>query len=368
MTRPPLVPTIAALPTTVPFVGAETIERRRGRAFRARVGANESNFGPSPRVVRAIAEAANESWKYGDAETFDLKQGLAAHLGVAAEAIVIGEGIDGLLGTLCRLYVEPDTPVVTSAGAYPTFNYHVAAQGGRLVTVPFHGAHEDPDALVHAARREQARIVYLSNPDNPMGSWWSAERVEAFIAAVPEETVIVLDEAYGEYAPPGTLPPLETQRPNLLRFRTFSKAYGLAGLRVGYAIGHPETIAAFDAIRNHFGVNRLGQIAAVEALADQDWLGTVLTRTRAGRDTLDRHARALDLVPLPSATNFVTMDCGGDAIFAQKVLEGLAERDVFIRKPHGPGLDHCIRISVGEPEEIEFAAEALAATLRALGR
>ena len=356
--RLPYTALAASLPATVPFVGPETQERARGAAFRARIGANESSFGPSPTVIAAMAAAAPLSWRYCDPENFELRAALARHLGVAMENVVVGEGIDGLLGLIVRLFVSAGQPVVTSLGAYPTFNYHVAGFGGRLVTVPYRDDREDLDGLLEAVRQEKAPLVYLANPDNPMGSWWPAEAVSRFIDALPRETVLVLDEAYGETAPEGTLPLLDTERANVLRMRTFSKAYGLAGLRCGYAIGHSETMRAFDKVRNHFGVNRMAQAAGVAALADRDWLRDVVAKVEAGRRRIAGIAEANGLVPLPSATNFVAIDCGRDGAFALEVMKALIARGVFVRKAMAPGLDRTIRISVGLPEELDvFEAE-----------
>lgn len=359
-----LTPLAQSLPSTVPFTGPEALERRSGAAFRARVGANESGFGPSPRVIAAIAAAGSEAWKYGDPEQHDLKAALAAHLGIPAANLVIGEGIDGLQALIARLITEPGDVAVTSLGAYPTFNYHVAGYGGRVVTVPYAGNHEDLDALAAAARRERAKVVYLSNPDNPLGTWWSATEIERFIADVPEETLILLDEAYGETAPAGTLPALDTSRPNLVRTRTFSKAYGLAGMRVGYAIGEAGFITAFEKVRNHFGVTRLSQVAAIAALADGDWLASVVARMAAARDRLYAIASENGLTAIESATNFVAMDCGRDGDYAMRVLKALEARGVFVRKPMAPGLDRHIRISVGPHEEMDVVAEVLPEALR----
>jgi hypothetical protein len=195
-----------SLPPTVPFVGPETQERARGAEFKARLGANENGFGAAPSVIEAIAREAELSWRYADPENHDLRIALGAHLGLSPERVVVGEGIDGLLGLIVRLIVEPGTAVVTSLGAYPTFNFHVAGFGGRLVTVPYRDDREDLDALLDAVRRENASLVYLSNPDNPMGTWHSAEAVTAFAKALPETTMLVLDEAYGEAAPASALP------------------------------------------------------------------------------------------------------------------------------------------------------------------
>lgn len=359
-----LTPLAQSLPSTVPFTGPEALERRTGMPFRARVGANESGFGPSPKVIEAIAAAAGGVWMYGDPEVHDLKAALAAHLGIPTANIAIGEGIDGLHGLIARLITEPGDVAVTSLGAYPTFNYHVAGYGGRIVAVPYAGNHEDLGALAEAARRERAKVIYLSNPDNPMGTWWNAAEIDRFIASVPEETLILLDEAYCETAPAGALPALDIERPNLIRTRTFSKAYGLAGMRVGYAIGETGFIKAFDKVRNHFGVTRLSQVAAMAALADQDWLADVVARVAAGRERLYAIAAENGLGTVTSATNFVAIDCGSDGEYAMRVLKALEARAVFIRKPMAPGLDRHIRISVGRPDELAVVAEQLPVALR----
>jgi histidinol-phosphate aminotransferase len=357
---------VESLPSTVPFVGPETQERARGRAFRARIGANENGFGPSPKAVAAMAEAASEAWKYGDPENFDLKQAIARHVGVGPENVVVGEGIDGLLGLAVRLMVDPGHPVVTSLGGYPTFNFHVAGFGGRLVTVPYRDDREDIDALAHHADKVAARVVYLANPDNPMGSWWDVGDVERFLAAVPARALVCLDEAYGEFAPEGTLPPVDVSLPNVLRFRTFSKAYGLAGCRVAYAIGEARLVRAFDKIRNHFGVNRVAQAGALAALADDvhlDWVrrSVIEARARIGRIAADHGLQAL-----PSATNFVTVDCGFDGVFAQRLLAALVARDVFVRMPGVAPLDRCIRIGCGPSAVLDAFETALPDALQAV--
>ncbi|PWV86685.1 pyridoxal phosphate-dependent aminotransferase [Phyllobacterium myrsinacearum] len=364
--EPQLTPLIESLPSTVPFVGPETLERQRNRPFRARLGANENGFGPAPSVIAAMRDAAPEVWKYCDPENFDLKAALAAHLAVTPRNIVVGEGVDTLLGLTVRQYVREGTPVVTSLGAYPTFNFHVAGFGGRLVTVPYRNDREDLDALLDAVIREKAPLVYFSNPDNPMGTWHTASEISAFIAALPETTLLILDEAYGETAPASALPAIDVSRPNVLRMRTFSKAYGLAGMRCGYAIGGERQITAFDKIRNHFGMNRMVQIAALAALADQPYLNAVVARIIAGRDRIAAIAARNGLAAIPSATNFVTIDCGRDGTYAASVLSGLIERDIFVRKPMAPVLDRCIRVSVGLDEELGLFEEKLTETLAAL--
>ena len=363
--NPRLTPLVASLPATVPFVGPEAQERARGKHFRARIGANESSFGPSPDVIRAMGAAAPDMWMYCDPDNYDLKAALADHLDVAFENIVVGEGIDGLLNLIVRMYVSPGDPVITSLGAYPTFNFHVAGFGGRLVTVPYESDRENLDGLLAAVRRENAPMVYLSNPDNPMGTWWEGAEIVRFIEALPETTMLILDEAYGEMAPPFALPPLDISRPNVVRMRTFSKAYGLAGIRCGYAIGEAGVIGDFEKVRNHYGVSRMAQIAGVAAIADQPYLAKVVAKVSSGRNRIAQAARANHLLPIPSSTNFVTIDCGGDSAFALKVLQNLLNRDVFVRKPMVPVLDRCIRVSVGLDHELAIFEEELPAALAA---
>ncbi len=366
--RPPLTPLVQSLPETVPFVGPEAQERTRGKQFRARIGANESSFGPAPSVIAAMQAAADDMWMYCDPDNFDLKTALASHFGVGYENVVVGEGIDGLLGLVVRMFVEEGTPVVTSLGAYPTFNFHVAGSGGRLVAVPYRDDRESLDDLLDAVRRENAPVVYLSNPDNPMGTWWEADEITRFIEALPETTMLLLDEAYCELGPASALPPIDTARPNVLRLRTFSKAYGLAGIRCGYAIGEAGVIRDFEKIRNHYGVNRMALVAGGAALADQAYLAEVAGRVVAGRTRISDIARANGLSPITSATNFVTIDCGSDGAFALRIMENLLARDVFIRKPMVPVLNRCIRVSVGRDEELDILAEELPGAIEAARR
>ena len=363
----PFTPLIESLPSSVPFVGPEALERRTGTSFRARIGANESVFGPSPRVIAAISAAAKDVWQYCDPENHDLKAALATHLGVSSANVMVGEGIDGLFGYAVRLFVEAGVTVATSLGAYPTFNFHVAGFGGRLVTTPYVDDREDPASLLDLARREKARLIYLANPDNPMGSCWPAATVSDMIANLPHGALLMLDEAYGEFAPDGTLPPLDVANPHVLRFRTFSKAYGMAGMRLGYAIGHADLITAFDKIRNHFGVTRIGQAAGLAALADQDHLRSVVTAVAEARDTIASIARANGLTPLPSATNFVAIDCGRDGAYAKRVLDALMAAGVFVRMPGVAPLNRCIRVTCGKPEDLAILSAELPAALKAAG-
>lgn len=354
-----------SLPASVPFVGPETQERQRGKAFAARLGANESVFGPSPHATSAMQKAAAEVWMYGDPESYDLKHALAEEHDIAPENVLVGEGIDGILGYTVRLFIEAGDRVVTSAGAYPTLNYHVAGFGGELVTVPFTGDHEDPKALVAKAAEIGAKIVYLANPDNPMGTWHYEDTIAAMIKNLPKGCLLILDEAYIEFAPQHTAPPLDMDNPQILRMRTFSKAYGMAGARVGYALGQEDLIQSFDKIRNHFGMSRISQEGALVALKDKSYLAETIASVAHARETLYKIARDNGLTPVPSATNFVTIDCGKDGDFARKVLASLLKQNIFVRMPFVAPQDRCIRISTAPDDVLALFAEALPVALKA---
>lgn len=366
MSHPLVNARMRAIAPTVPFVGPEALMRRSGHKFVARIGANESVFGPSPRAVEAMAQAAAENWMYADPENHELRSSIARHMGIGLENVVIGEGIDGLLGLTLHVVLSPGDTVVTSDGAYPTFNFHVAMHGGRLVKVAYRNDKEDLTALLDTAKREKARVLYVSNPDNPMGSWWSASEIQRLIDAVPGDMLLILDEAYGDTAPAGTLPGVDLSQQNVLRYRTFSKAYGLAGARIGYCFGPAELIAEFEKVRNHYGINRVGQLGALAALEDQEYLATAVANIARARQRIGDIARDNGLIPLPSATNFVAIDCGRDGAFAKSVLDGVLARNVFIRMPGVAPLNRCIRVSCGSDDNLDRFAEALAGSLASL--
>ena len=365
MPRPRLNPLVEFLPAFVPFVGPEAQERARGRAFAARLGANESVFGPSPKALAAMDAAVAGNWMYADPESYELRSAIARFHGVAIDNVVIGEGIDGLLGLMVKLAAELGSAIVTSDGTYPTFNFHVAAGGGRLVRVPYRDDRQDLEALLAAAVREDARILYVATPDNPMGSVPPVADLQRLMGRLPDGLLLCLDEAYCDTAPPEDVVPIDVANTQVLRMRTFSKAYGLAGARIGYALGEAALIRQFEKIRNHYGINRVGQIGALAALADQAYLAEVVGKIAHARERIGQIAADNGLAPLPSGANFVAIDCGGDGAFAKRVLDGLIARDVFVRMPSVAPLNRCIRVSCGRDEDLALFAAALPAALAA---
>ncbi len=350
MSRPRFTHLIESLPATVPFVAPEALERRSGRPLRLRLGANESVFGASPLARRAMAEATGRIAWYADPESFELREKLAGIHGVRRENLAIGSGIDDLLGLVVRVFVEPGTPVVTSLGAYPTFDYHAVGYGCQIHRVPYRNDRNDLEALARAAAQVNARAVFLANPDNPTGTWHMAESLREFLDLLPDTCLLILDEAYVEFAPQAEVLPIQADDPRLIRLRTFSKAHGLAGSRIAYGIAAPEAIAAFDKVRHHFGVNMFAQVGALASLDDADFLRHVIASVEEGRQDYYRLTLELGLPALRSATNFVAIDFGTPA-GARAVLNSLLERDVFVRMPGAPPLNRFIRVTVGTADD-----------------
>jgi len=359
-----VAPVVAALPASRPFIAPEELERTSGRTDLLRLGANESAFGPSSGALAAMRAALERVAWYGDPESFDLRAALARALGCGSEHIVCGAGIDDLLALAVRVFLSPGDAAVTTLGCYPTFAYHVAGYGARLVTVPYaaDGTLQLRE-LARAAAASRARLVYLANPDNPSGSFVSAGALATFRAALPPDCTLLLDEAYAEFAPDEGIPPFDSRDPGIVRTRTFSKAYGLAGARIGYAYAHAEIVTAFNKIRNQYAVNRVAQAGALAALADRNHVAQVVRETAAGRAEYRALAASHGLATLPSLANFVCVDLGSRER-AEATVESLLRRGVFVRKPGAPPLDGYIRVTVGTADErARFAgafSEALA--------
>ncbi len=321
-----------------------------------RLGANESAFGPSPRAIAAMgAQLGRLAW-YGDPDSLDLRDALATKHGCDPAHICVGAGIDDLMGLAVRAFVAPGTIAVTSRGTYPTFDYHVAGFGGRIERVDYlEDGRPDLDGLAERARAASAAIVYLANPDNPSGTFADRSAVARFAAVLPQQTALLLDEAYADFVDAGALPGLDFGG-GILRMRTFSKAFGMAGARVGYVLADEETIATFQKIRLHYGVNRNAQIGALASLQDAEFCAWVVAETARGREEYYRLAADHSLNVIRSDTNFVCIDVG-NAKRATAIVAELLEHTVWIRKPAASPLDRCIRVTVGTaPMRAAFAA------------
>lgn len=357
MIRP--TPAVEAIPATTPFIGPEQLMRETGQRELVRLGANESAFGPSPRAIAAMAaELPRLSW-YGDPESLDLRDLLAAKHDCSPARILVGSGIDDLMGLAVRTFVGPGEPALTTHGTYPTFLYHVIGYGG----APLYASYREDgspniEALLQIANAKQPKIVYLANPDNPSGRFIARAEIARLYESLNHDSLLLLDEAYADFVDEGELlPQLFSDR--LVRLRTFSKAYGMAGARIGYALTTERNVQAFQKIRLQYGINRNAQIGAIASLEDDEFRSYVVAETASAREDYYRLARELGARYIESRTNFVCIDMGS-APRATAVMNDLLARGVWIRKPGAPPLDPYIRVSAGTPP----MRAAFAATLR----
>lgn len=299
------------------------------------------------------SELTRLSW-YGDPESFDLRDALAEKHACLPEQIVVGSGIDDLMGLAVRAFVASDDAALATRGTYPTFAYHVAGYGGRLIGVSYRNdGRPDLDALMAAARRERPSIVYLANPDNPSGRFIGRDAITSFYDALPHDSLLLLDEAYADFVDDNELlaPRFEDR---LIRLRTFSKAYGMAGARIGYALATERNARTFQKIRLHYGINRNAQIGALASLDDDEFRRYVVEETARAREEYYRLARALGRGCIESQTNFVCIEMDTPQR-ATRVMDELLGRGVWIRKPGAPPLDSYIRVSAGtEPMRAAF--------------
>lgn len=357
------IPQVEKLERTTPFVGPEELARRVGHTTLLRLGANENAFGSSPLALEAMRTELERSSHYGDPESIALREALAERHRCAPENISVGAGIDDLQGLLVRAYLGNGLAALT-LGTYPTFVYHVVGYGGRAATVPYgeNGAVR-LDALAELVRRHRPRMVYLANPDNPSGSVVTPHALERFLESLPEDVLLVLDEAYMDFLDEAYLG--DTVDPRVVRMRTFSKIYGLAGQRIGYVLASPGVIAAFQKIRLHFAVNRVAQAGALAALRDCTFVERVKREILRGREEYRVLGNELGCPTLPSFTNFVCFNVGSRER-AEAMVEELLRRGIFVRKPGAPPLDGHIRVSVGTPEERARFARVFAESLGTL--
>lgn len=360
MVRP--TPAIEAIPATTPFIGPEQLMRERGLRDLVRLGANESPFGPSPKALAAMQEQLDRLGWYGDPESLDLRDALAAKHACETGQIVVGSGIDDVMGLAVRAFVPPGGTVLTTRGTYPTLNYHAIGYGARLAFADYlPDGSLDLASLLDLAQRVRPSLLYVANPDNPSGRFIGREQMTHFYRALPDDTLLLLDEAYADFVAPGDLlPPHFDER--LLRMRTFSKAYGMAGARIGYALTAAANVRTFQKIRLHYGINRNAQIGALAALGDDAFCERVIAETARARNDYYALAAELGCGYIESSTNFVCIDMQS-AARATRVVDDLLRAGVWIRKPGAPPLDRYVRVSAGTAPMRRAFASALRGVL-----
>jgi len=326
-----------------------------------KLASNENPFGIPESAKAAMAAAAAELGRYPDANGFELKAALAARYDVPADWITLGNGSNDILEIAAHAFVQKGQAVVYSQYSFAVYALATQGVGARGIVVPAKNYGHDLDGMA-AAIDADTRLVYIANPNNPTGTFISAPEIEAFLAKVPASVVVVLDEAYNEYLQQKDQ--FESTQwvrkyPNLIVSRTFSKAYGLAGLRVGFAIAQPAVTDLMNRIRQPFNVNSLAQAAAIAALNDKAFLQKGAENNRAGYQQLTAAFDELKLEYVPSYGNFVLVKVGDDEGAGARVNLALLKQGVIVRPVGAYGLPQWLRISIGLPEENARFVEAL---------
>ena len=322
---------IQGLPAYVPGKPVEEVEQDL-KIHAVKLASNENPLGPSPKAMEAARRALGEANWYPDGGSKRLREVLAARFGVHSEEIFVGLGSSEIIDLASRVLLRPGCEGITSEGSFALFSIAIRASGGKLVLTPMKDFAFDLDAIV-AAITPQTRIIYIANPNNPTGTAFGRAEFAAFMKKVPGDVLVVYDEAYKEYAERTDLAdPFEffKQYNNILTLRTFSKVYGLAGLRIGYGIGHPTLVAEMNKLRTPFNVTSVGQAAALAALDDPEHVERSAAMNRVERKRLYTELRRLGLSPVPSETNFLFMQIGpGCQVFLRRTVAGRRHRPSY---------------------------------------
>lgn len=340
---------IQGLPAYVAGKPVEEVEQEL-KIHAVKLASNENPLGPSPKAMEAARRALGEANWYPDGGSKRLREVLAARLGVRADEIFVGLGSSEIIDLASRVLLRPGLEGITSEGSFALFSIAIRASGGKLILTPQKNFTFDLEAIARAVT-PQTRIIYIANPNNPTGTAFGAAEFSAFLKKVPGDVLIVLDEAYREYAERKDLPDamkLFREYNNILTLRTFSKVYGLAGLRIGYGIGHPTLVAEMNKLRTPFNVTSVGQAAALAALDDADHVQRSVEINRGERKRLFEGLKKIGLAPVESETNFLFVPIGPPA---KALCDELLSEGVIVRPLAWMGFPEAIRISVGSPAE-----------------
>ena len=360
MTAPCPLPHLASLPAYRAGGTSQAIAQKWGlSADRViQLASNENPLGPSPQVQKLLTKQ-RQAGRYPDGEATALRHALARHLDIAADCITVGNGSNELLELIARLYVAPGDEVLYSQYGFAVYPLIAQAIGAHGVEVPAQGYGHDLPAMA-AAAGPRTRLVFLANPNNPTGTWFSNKALYDFLSSAAKDMIVVLDEAYCEYAQchdeyPESLTLLDGF-PNLFITRTFSKVWGLAGLRIGYAVSHPDIACGLRRIRQPFNTNAYAQAAATVALQDLQHLWDSLHLNQLGQTQLQQALQHMGLVTHPTAGNFILVQMPGPG---HSFAEALAAQGVMVRPVDNYGLSCCLRVSIGTERENEYFIRSL---------
>ncbi len=347
----------------------DELEREYGVTNSIKLASNENPWGPSPKAVAAIEETLSGLHRYPDGSSFYLTEALARWLGAGMDEIVLGNGSNEVIEFLIKAFVRTGDEVITSHPSFLMYQKFVQVRGGKNTVLPLKDMEHDLDAIVEAVN-DRTRLIFLDNPNNPTGTFFSGKRFEDFLHSLPESVILVLDEAYVDFVEPeeriDVLSYIRKSEsiPAVVGLRTFSKAFGLAGLRLGFGLMHREIASMLHRVRQPFNINLPAQVGGLAALSDVAHYNKTLNGTRAGRKWLSEQVEQLGCRAYPSYTNFFLIDVRGDAT---ELYEAMLHKGVIVRSMKAYGYPDFIRITVGTEAENTRFIGALADCLDALG-
>jgi histidinol-phosphate aminotransferase len=343
-------PYIESLRAYEPGRSIEEVQREYGLKKVVKLASNENPLGPSPRAIEAMADAMGKLHLYPNGG-LDLRTVLAREYDVKVENVISGSGSEGIMSNIIRTFLCDEDEVLTTDAAFIGFQVLARSRGIKYRTVPYRDWHYDLEALAGAIN-DNTKIIYLANPNNPTGTIFSKQEFDAFYRQVPERVLVILDEAYFEYAADSPKYPnsMHYRYDNVITLRTFSKIYGLAGIRIGYGFAHEDLIANLLKVKLPFEPSTLAQAAGIAALSDKEFLHHSLALNARGLTLITAGLRELGFEPVPSHANFVMVPLENEEQ-AQRMSESLLKRGIVVRPLRAFGLPQCIRVSTGTDEE-----------------
>lgn len=336
----------------------EEVERELGLTDVIKLASNENPLGPSPKAMAAAQMALSKTQLYPDGNCYILKQALAKHLGVDTQQLTIGNGSENILEIIVKSYLTTQDAAIVSQYAFATIPLLIKAMGAKLITVPASEWGHDVNAII-AACTPETRILFIVNPNNPTGTYTTAQDFKKLLQAIPAHVLIIADEAYHEYIEqddyPNTLE-LLPRHPNLILTRTFSKVFGLAGLRIGYAISSPEIADILNRARLPFNTNAIGMLAAAAALNDQEFIARSVALNKQGKKQFEDAFKKMGISYIPSLGNFISIDLKKDAA---ETYQALLKKGIIVRPLTAYGMPNFLRVTIGTYEQNERFLTAL---------
>lgn len=350
---------LAGIKPYVPGKPIEEVERELGISNVIKLASNENPLGPSPDAVVAIREIGEKVYLYPDGACHYLRQAVADHLRLTPAHLIIGNGSDEILKLIAEAYLEPDDEIIMADPSFSEYEFVARVMGAGVVKVPTRDFRHDLEAMAGKIT-ERTKLIFVCNPNNPTGTIVSRQEVEAFLSKVPPGVVVIFDEAYHEYVSdagyPASLEYIENGRSNVIVLRTFSKIYGLAGLRVGYGVAVPEVIAWINRAREPFNVNIVAQAAALAALKDQLHVDHSRRVNEEGKSYLYGRFDEMGLSYVPTEANFILVNVRADS---RQVFREMLQEGVIIRTGDIFGLDQWIRVTIGTRRQNQRFADTL---------